>query len=117
MARPRKIPTRSIAEIESAFAEEMGQLSLLQRDLRDALVLRENTRSYRAALAETEREVASLRAALENARALEAARRQEEVAADAAALIEEANTAHAAFLATLEIPSLHFKEATDACFA
>ena len=48
MARPRKIPTRSIAELEASIAEEVEQHALLQRDLRDALIAGEDTRPYPA---------------------------------------------------------------------
>jgi hypothetical protein len=62
MARPRKPATRTTAEIEALIAEEDEQLALLRRDLRDAMIAGEDTRPYRAALAETEANITRLRA-------------------------------------------------------
>ena len=117
MARPRKVSVRTTAEIESALAEEMEQLSLLQRDLRDALILGESTRALRGAIADTEKSIASLRAALDDARALETTQRRAEIEADAAAICEEASTAHVAFLSSLEIPHFSEEESSHASHA
>lgn len=110
MARPRKVSVRTTAEIESALAEEMEQLSLLQRDLRDALILGESTRALRGAIAGTEKSIATLRIALESARETEAAARQQEIALDACVLAEEIGAAHISFLAGLELPHLEYKD-------
>lgn len=117
MARPRKILVRTTAEIESGLTEEGEQLALLQRDLRDALVLGEATRSLRGAIADTEKSIASLRAELDGAHALESTRRQAEIEADAAAICEEASAAHVAFLACLEVPHFHERETAYVCHA
>lgn len=117
MARPRKISTRTPAEMEAALVEEGEQLALLRRDLRDALVLGESTRPLRGAIADTEKSIASLRATLADVRALEAVQRQAEIESDAAAICEEASAVHVAFLASLEVPHFHEEEAANACHA
>ena len=117
MARPRKNSARTPAETEAALLEEGEQLAMLQRDLRDALILGESTRALRGAIADTEKSIASLRAALDDARALEATQRRAEIEADAAAICEEASAAHVAFLSSLEVPHFPEEESSYACHA
>ena len=105
MARPRKIPTRSIAELKAAIAEESEQHALLQRDLHDALVAGENTSPYRRALAETGEVLAELRAALEGARRVAAEAREAACREDAASVLAEAQARHSVLLEPLRAPS------------
>ncbi len=104
MARPRKNPARTPAEIEAKIQEEEEQSALLARDLRDALVAGEDTRSYRKALATTEATIASLRAALDEHRQAESARRHSACAAEASAIAGEAHARFDALLKPLAPP-------------
>lgn len=104
MARPRKNPARTPADIMAEIADEEAHHALLVRDLRDALLAGEDTRSYRRALAETEVSITALRAALDELRHTESAQRQMASEAEAAAITAEAHARHAALLEPLAPP-------------
>lgn len=105
MGRPAKSRWRSPAEIEAAIAEEVAQHTLLQSDLREALVAGENTRPYRLSIAEIGEKIADLRDALAGLNAAEAERRRALMSTAALEIAAESHRRHIDLLASLDAPA------------
>ena len=109
MARPGRSKAPSLAKLAAEIAEEAALHVSLQTDLREALILGEDTRPYRAAIIESGNKLASLRTAYAQLREEEEERRQAEAAEAAVEVLEGARRRHSELLAAVQPPPFPLK--------